>query len=111
MEQNVQKLIDWLEAQKQATLVITKQELNDLDTVHFTLESVDYRNAEDVIDEYLDSALILRGSGNTLNADGELVPLPQPSYEIAVSGLKLNAVAEDKAELKTDRAVYSIALS
>ncbi|NQX47612.1 hypothetical protein HQN87_20015 [Paenibacillus tritici] len=111
MEQNVQKLIDWLEAQKQATLVITKQELDDLDTVHFTLESVDYRNAEDVIDEYLDSALILRGSGNTLNADGELVPLPQPSYEIAVSGLKLNAVAEDKAELKTDRAVYSIALS
>lgn len=111
MEQNVQKLIDWLEAQEHATLVIKKQELDDLDTVHFNLEAVDYRNADDVIDEYLDSALILRGSGNTLNADGELVPLPQHSYEIAVSGLKLNTVTDDNVELQTDRAKYSLTLS
>lgn len=111
MEQNVQKLIDWLEAPEHATLVIKKQELDDLDTVHFNLDTVDYRNAEDVLDEYLGSALILRGTGNTLNADGELVPLPQPNYEIAVSGLRLNTIAEDNVELETDRAKYSLALS
>lgn len=111
MEQNVQKLIDWIEAQEAATLVIKKQELDDLDTVHFKVETVDFRNAEDVLDEYLGSAVILRGSGNTLNADGELVPLPQPSYELAVSGLQLNTIAEDHVELQTDRAKYSLTLS
>ncbi|WNS45078.1 hypothetical protein [Paenibacillus sp. MMS20-IR301] len=110
MEQNVQRLMEWLEAQPEASLVIEKQELDDLDTVHFNLNSVDYRNADDVIDEYLSSALILRGSGSTLNADGELVPLPQPSYEIAVNGLKVIALAEDHVELQTDRAKYSLVL-
>ncbi|MNI19796.1 hypothetical protein D3C73_732430 [compost metagenome] len=69
---------------------------------------MDYRNTEDVIDEYLDSALILRGTGNTLNRDGELVPLPQQNYEIAVSGLLLEKVDDGQVELRTERAKYSI---
>ncbi|WP_340023817.1 hypothetical protein MHI24_01605 [Paenibacillus sp. FSL K6-1096] len=111
MEPNVEKLMEWLNAHKEATLVIQKQELEDLDTVHFTVETVDYRNAEDVIDDYLDSAVILRGSGSTMNDDAELVPLPQPGYEIAVAGLKLHNVAEDQVDLQTDRAKYTLSLS
>lgn len=111
MEANVQKLIDWLEARKDTTLVIEKQELDDLDTVHFKLETVDYRNTDDVLDDYLDSAVILRGTGSTLNADGELVPLPQPGYELAVSGLQLHEVSEAKVDLQTSRAKYSLAVS
>ncbi|MBW4080521.1 hypothetical protein [Paenibacillus sp. S150] len=111
MDQSVQRLMDWLTAQANETIVIDKQEMNDLDTVHFTLDTVDYRNADDVIDEYLDSALILRGSGSTLNRDGELVPLPQQNYEIAVSGLHLDAVDDSKVELRTERAKYSISTS
>ncbi len=108
MDQSVLKLMDWLTAQAGETLVIKKQEMSDLDTVHFNLENVDYRNTEDVIDEYLDSALILRGTGNTLNRDGELVPLPQQNYEIAVSGLLLENVDDGQVELRTERAKYSI---
>ncbi|MHA6528922.1 hypothetical protein [Paenibacillus sp. BAC0078] len=111
MDQSEQKLMDWLTAQAGATIVIKKQEMNDHDTVHFSLESVAYRNADDVIDDYLDSALILRGTGSTLNRDGELVPLPQQSYEIAVSGLRLDAVDDGQVELRTDRGKYSISLA
>ncbi|WP_342479921.1 hypothetical protein NST07_18370 [Paenibacillus sp. FSL L8-0340] len=111
MDQTVQKLLDWLDAHANQTVVIKKQELEDLDTVHFQLENVEYRTAEDKIDNYLDDALILRGSGNTLNGDGELVPLPQHSYEIAVSGLHLDNIGEDKAELQTDRAKYALSTS
>ncbi|MNP86188.1 hypothetical protein D3C76_1862730 [compost metagenome] len=71
---------------------------------------MDYREAEDVIDEYLDSAIILWGSGSTLNDNGELIPLPLQNYEIAVSGLQLDAMNEDKVELHTDRAKYEIAI-
>ncbi|MNO23546.1 hypothetical protein D3C76_133490 [compost metagenome] len=111
MDQSVLKLMDWLTAQAGETIVIEKQELNDLDTVHFNLETVDYRNADDVIDEYLDSALILRGTGNTSNRDGELVPLPQQSYEIAVSGLQLGNIDDNQVELRTERAKYSLSTS
>lgn len=111
MEQNVQKLKEWLTSEVNETIIITKEELNDLDTVHFSLESVDYRDSEDTIDDYLGDALILRGSGSTLNADGDLVPLPQQSYEIDVSGLKLHTIEADKVELQTDRAKYTLALS
>lgn len=111
MEQSVQQVMDWLTAKVNQTIVIKKQELEDLDTVHFSLENVDYRNAEDTIDDYLDSALILRGTGSTLNSDGDLVSLPQPNYEIAVSGLKVNNFKENQVELQTDRAKYILSLS
>jgi hypothetical protein len=110
MEQAVQQLQEWLASEAGKTIVIEKQELEDVDTVHFSLESVDYRSSEDVIDDYLGDALILRGTGSTLNGDGELVPLPQPSYELAVSGLKVHSAEADKAELQTERARYTITI-
>ncbi|MBT2287841.1 hypothetical protein J7E73_01605 [Paenibacillus albidus] len=110
MKQKVQELSEWLNTHVNATIVIEKQELDDADKVHFQLEAVDYRDAEDVLDDYLDSALILRGSGSTMNDGGESVPLPQASYEIAVSGLELNAKNDNKLEIKTDRATYVLSL-
>jgi len=106
MEQHVERLSGWLNAHVDHTIVIEKKELSDLDIVHFRLEEVAFRNAEDVIDDYLDSALILKGHGSTLNRDGELVPLPQPNYEIAVSGLHLGPLAEERIQVDTDRANY-----
>ncbi len=111
MERTEQQLLDWLNEHVNETVVLEKQELDDLDTIHFKLESVDYRNAEAVIDDYLGSALILRGSGSTLNGDNELVPLPQHNYEIAVAGLHIESIREDKVELKTDRAKYALSLT
>ncbi|WP_150271659.1 hypothetical protein [Paenibacillus tepidiphilus] len=108
MEATVQKLKDWLEAQSGAMLVITKQELEDKDIVHFQLEAVEYRDAESTIDDYLDSALILKGSGNTMNADGDLVPLPQSTYEIAVAGLELENESGHTVKLQSDRGKYTL---
>lgn len=110
MEQSVQTLKNWLESQSGHTVKIEKKELNDLDTVHFKLNAVEYRDADDVLDNYLDSALILRGSGSTLNQDGELVPLPQQSYEIALHGLRIGGMDGNYTELHTDRGNYALSV-
>ncbi|WP_379127082.1 hypothetical protein [Paenibacillus sp. sgz500958] len=106
MEQNVEKLSQWLNTHIGHTLIIEKKELSDLDIVQFSLEAVDYRDAENVIDDYLDSAVILKGHGSTQNKDGDLVPLPQPTYEIAVSGLHVDANHEGSIQVDTERAKY-----
>lgn len=110
MEQSLQKLMDWLSSHVNETITIEKKELRDLDKVHFNLEAVDFRSAEDVIDEYLGSALILKGAGSTLNADGELVSLPHSTYDIAVDGLHIEDIGDRKAEITTDRAKYILSL-
>jgi hypothetical protein len=110
MEQTVQKLKDWLTGHVNETIVIEKKELRDLDKVHFNLEAIEFRDAEDVIDDYLGSALILRGFGNTLNADGKLVSLPQSTYDIAVDGLRIEDIGDRKVEVSTDRAKYILSL-
>ncbi|WP_410511102.1 hypothetical protein PaeBR_13395 [Paenibacillus sp. BR2-3] len=110
MEQSVEILSDWLNSHVNQTIVIEKHELADLDIVHFKLESLDFRSGEDTIDDYLDHALILRGSGNTLNKSGESVPLPQNSYEIAVSGLRFSPSDDKRFQALTDRAKYIFSL-
>ncbi|KGE17204.1 hypothetical protein [Paenibacillus wynnii] len=110
MEQNVSMLSDWLNTHVEQTLVIEKHELEDMDIVHFKLESVEFRNGEDTVDDYLDNALVLKGTGNTTNADGERVPLPQHSYEIAVSGLNMGPSDEKKLQVNTKRAKYILSI-
>ncbi|AHV97603.1 hypothetical protein [Paenibacillus sabinae] len=110
MEEHVQMLADWLNGHTGGTIVIEKQELEDQDKVFFKLDRVDYRDASSVIDDYLDSALILHGTGSTMNADGELVNLPLHSYEIAVSGLAFASADESRVQAQTDRAKYTLAL-
>lgn len=110
MEQEVRILSDWLNTHVDQTLIIEKHELSDLDIVHFKLESVEFRNGEDTIDDYLDNALVLRGNGNTLNAAGELVPLPQHSYEIAVSGLRFSPSDDKRFQVQTERAKYILSI-
>lgn len=53
MEQSIQKLMDWINSHVNETIVIEKKELRDLDKIHFNLEAVEFRSAEDVIDDYL----------------------------------------------------------
>ena len=110
MEQNVGMLSDWLNAHVNQTLVIEKYELSDRDIVHFNLEGVEFRSGEDTIDDYLENALVLRGTGNTLNADGEQVPLPQHSYEIVVTQLQMGPSDEKKLEVNTERAKYILSI-
>jgi len=106
MEQSVEILSDWLNSHINQTIVIEKHELSDLDIVHFKLESVDYRSSGATIDDYLDDALVLIGSGDTKNKSGELVPLPQNSFEIAVSGMRFSPSDDKRFQVDTDRAKY-----
>lgn len=108
MEEHVQLLADWLNGHAGATVVIEKQELEDKDKVFFQLESVEYRDSDGSIDDYVDNALILHGTGSTLNADGELVNLPVKSYEIAVSGLSYETADENKVQARTERGQYTL---
>lgn len=108
MEQSIQQLMDWLNKHLNHTIVIDKHEIRDLDKVLFNLEGVEFRSSEDVVDEYLGTALILRGNGSTLNADGELVALPQSTYDLVVDGLRIVNIEDNKIEINTDRAKYSI---
>ncbi|ASA21746.1 hypothetical protein [Paenibacillus donghaensis] len=110
MEQAEQHIRDWLQSHLNATIIIEKQELEDLDKVYFHLKGIDYREAADVLDEYLDNALILQGSGSTLNADGEQVPLPQTNYELAVSGLLIESLQLNTVKLTTERAKYVLSV-
>ncbi|QWU13936.1 hypothetical protein SAMN04487895_101193 [Paenibacillus sophorae] len=110
MEEHVQMLADWLNGHTGGTIVIEKQEMEDRDKVYFKLDRVDYRNADDVVDHYLDSALILHGTGSTMNADGDLVPLPLQSFEIAVTGLAFSSADEKRVQAQTERAKYTFTL-
>lgn len=110
MEEHVKLLADWLDEHTGETVVIEKQELDDGDKVYFKLGGVDYRDSDSVIDDYLDSALILHGTGSTMNGDGELVALPGTSYEIAVSGLSFGSAGSDKVTAKTERANYTLTI-
>lgn len=110
MEQNTSKLMDWLDSHIEQTILIEKHELQDLDVVHFKLESVEFRSGEDSIDDYVDDALILKGDGNTLNKEGELVPLPLRTYEIAVKGLQLSPSDDKKLQAATERAKYILSI-
>ncbi|MDH6368988.1 hypothetical protein M2444_000766 [Paenibacillus sp. PastF-3] len=111
MEQSIQKLMDWINSHVNETIVIEKKELRDLDKIHFNLEAVEFRSAEDVIDDYLGSAIILKGFGSTLNADGELVSLPHSTYDLAIDGLRIEDIGDRKAEITTDRAIYTLSVN
>ncbi|KAA9006595.1 hypothetical protein F4V43_06535 [Paenibacillus spiritus] len=109
MAKEIQQITQWLEERMGRTIAIDKREQDDLDSVQIELSGVDYRDAEaqGVIDDYLDSAFILRGLGSTLNAEGERVPLPTSSYEIAVPGLSVRPEG-DSLVLHTERAEYTL---
>lgn len=112
MEREVCKLSDWIEQHKQDLIRIEKEEQNDRDVVQFKVESLDFRGNEDIFDDYLESALILKGTGSTVIDGGDLVPLPQPEYEIALSGFSVSGeeTGDHAFTVRTERAAYSFSV-
>ncbi|WP_322904277.1 hypothetical protein [Paenibacillus campi] len=108
-EQNdIQQVQEWLHRYIGTTLIIEKQELDDTDTVHFTLSGVDERSQDNEIDDYLESALLLRGEGHTQNDDGETVPVPGDTYEIITHDLRIDQIDDANVHLNTERATYKL---
>ncbi len=108
-EQNdIKQLQEWLNRYTGTTLIIEKQELDDTDLVHFTVSSIDERSQDNEIDDYLESALILRGEGRTQNDEGESVPIPGDTYEIITNDLRIDEINDEHVKLNTERAAYTL---
>ncbi len=108
MEKQIQALTEWLNGKAGQTLKIEKKENDDTDIVHFELEEIGERPQDNPVDDYLERALLLRGSGSILNADGEKVPVPGDTYEIVLNDLQVDSQNEERLTLKNDRAEYTL---
>ncbi|NGZ75628.1 hypothetical protein [Saccharibacillus alkalitolerans] len=111
MDKQIQALTEWLNGKAGQTLKIEKKENEDTDVVHFELEEIGERPQDNPVDDYLERALLLRGAGSILNADGEKVPVPGDSYEIVLNDLEIGSRSEDRLELKNDRAAYILTVA
>lgn len=108
MDKHIQTLSEWLNEKIGQTLKIEKRENEDTDLVHFDLREIGERDQDNPVDDYLERAFLLHGSGNIVNAEGESVPLPGDTYEIVLNDLEIGSQSEQSLELKNDRAVYTI---
>ncbi len=52
---------------------------------------LEIRQAGEGTDAYLDNTIVLQGKGSTLNSNGNLAPLPQNTYDIAIQEVELNS--------------------
>ena len=99
----------WLEAHKNETLMIHKQEDDDIDDIHVKLENVVQTsyNAPHLDDYVSEHSIILEGQGIILT-NGEEVTLPNDVYEIPYEG-SIEFLEEDGGiTISTNRAIYQI---
>lgn len=108
MDKQIQALSEWLNGKIGQTLKIEKSENEDTDLVHFDLREIGEREQDNPVDDYLERALLLHGSGSIVNADGKSVPLPGDTYEIVLNDLEIGSQSEQSLDLKNDRAAYAI---
>lgn len=110
MEQDIKKVTDWLNSHLDKTIIVQKREQDDIDQVHFNLSQFEVRQHDEGIDGYLEPSIILKGTGSTMNSDGDLVPLPQDSYDIVTTDMKIIDQDFEELELSTTRAKYNISI-
>lgn len=110
MEQDINKVTEWLNTHLDKTIIVQKREQKDIDQVHFKLSQFEVRQAAEGSDAYLDNAIVLKGKGSTMNSDGNLVPLPQDTYDIVTTDLKITDFEFEEIELNTARADYIVSL-
>ena len=110
MEQDIQKVTEWLNTHLDKTIIVQKREQDDIDQVYFKLSQIEIIQRDEGVDDYLDNAIILKGTGSTMNSDGDLVPLPQDTYDIVTTDLKITDLDFEELELSTTRAKYIISL-
>jgi len=100
----------WLEQKTGETLLIRKEEREDIDETRVRLESVEYDETVPTFDDYAEgSSLILHGAGNVVSGDGEL-PLPRDQYQIYVDGQFDCNPDANGLSLTTGRAKYRISV-
>jgi hypothetical protein len=104
-EQTIQEV---LEAWRGKTILVIKEELNNVDQAYLNLEEVRIKDVARDTDDYIDNRLLeLIGGGETVENAGE-APLPYAQYDIPFS--QIEAVQTDNGQLKfkNERASYTV---
>ncbi|NMO97236.1 hypothetical protein [Paenibacillus lemnae] len=111
MNHSLKEVSEWLNAHKQQELTIQKRELDDLDEIRLTVDSVELQDGDNCsIDDYLAcQVLLLRGSG-VIVTDTEEAPLPAGTFTIPVENLTRTDVQEQQVTLENGRGVYTISV-
>ncbi len=110
MSEKLNSVREWLEKHMNETVLIRKEEQDDLDETRVQLEGVEYKESVQTIDDYAEgSSLILHGPGSVLNEQGD-IPLPQNTFQIYVDGLSECKVEGSSLTMTTERAKYMISV-
>lgn len=109
MKHSLKEVSQWLDSHKQQELTIEKRELDDVDQIRLTVDSVELLDGNNCsIDDYLAcQALLLRGNG-VIVTDIEEAPLPGGSFSIPLESLREAEVQERQIVLENERGTYTI---
>ncbi len=110
MNEQLQPVMDWLEAHIGGNLHIRKLEQGDLDEIKLKLEQKGIHDDHShMFDDYTGGpVLYLRGEGWIIRPGGTEVPLPQDTYLIPVKELKQAHIDGHTISVETGRARYDI---
>jgi hypothetical protein len=100
---------NWIGAFKDKAIIISKKEDGDLDQVELQLEKVSLGklNEKDPDDYVSMETLLLHGKGN-IHSGEHSGSLPLDAYEIPLTDGWFVKEMEDRLEIKTERAIYTI---
>ncbi|WEG13735.1 hypothetical protein PU629_05050 [Pullulanibacillus sp. KACC 23026] len=93
---------------KGQTLLIVKEELNNIDQAYLQLEDVQIQEISRDTDDYLANRSIqLIGGGETVETSGE-APLPYARYDIPLTEIGEVKQEGNQLKLTNDRATYTV---
>ncbi|MBD0383137.1 hypothetical protein [Paenibacillus sedimenti] len=108
-ELSIQQVCGWFEANKEKSIMIKKEDQEDIDQIEIEVHEIGLMNFTDTEDAYLSpQAIVLRGSGSIATHDGEKQKLPEDSYEIPFSEHFHGVQRENSMEIQTELATYFI---
>lgn len=110
MNEQLQPVMDWLEAHIGGQLHIRKEEQGDTDEVKLKLEQKGiHEDHSHALDDYTGGpVLYLRGEGRVIQPNGSELPLPQDTFLIPVDELKQARIDGHSISVETKRARYDI---
>ncbi|MDU4696954.1 MAG: hypothetical protein E6Y08_14145 [Paenibacillus sp.] len=110
MNEQLQPVMDWLEAHIGGQLHIRKEEQGDTDEVKLKLEQKGiHEDHSHALDDYTGGpVLYLRGEGRVIQPNGSELPLPQDTFLIPVDELKQTRIDGHSISVETERARYDI---
>jgi hypothetical protein len=104
-EQTIQEV---LEAWRGKTILVIKEELDNVDQAYLNLEEIRVKNIERDTDDYMANRFLeLIGGGETVEETGEAA-LPYDQYDIPVSQLSAVHTENGQLKFKNDRASYTV---